>query len=36
LAVTKPELTGLSIIISLVIVSVIIYIFQCVGEDKDL
>jgi UDP-N-acetylmuramyl pentapeptide phosphotransferase/UDP-N-acetylglucosamine-1-phosphate transferase len=36
LAVAKPDLTGLSIILSLVIVSVIIYIFQRVGEDKNL
>jgi UDP-N-acetylmuramyl pentapeptide phosphotransferase/UDP-N-acetylglucosamine-1-phosphate transferase len=36
LTVTKPELTGLSIILSIVIVSVIIYMFQRVDEDKNL
>jgi UDP-N-acetylmuramyl pentapeptide phosphotransferase/UDP-N-acetylglucosamine-1-phosphate transferase len=36
LAVIRPDLRALSIIISFILVSVIIYIFQCFGEDKNL
>ncbi len=36
LTITKPELIGLSIILSIVIVSIIIYVFHSVGEDKNL